>query len=80
MADPAITIVPEAVRVKRITVDGKDWIVTTYEFDYVGEPNEALIAVEPDQFIGFITASLSALGFGEGDLEYIVQKYGKEFR
>jgi hypothetical protein len=77
---PRITIAdPAAVRVGRAsTEDGRDFIVTTYEFELDGETEEARIAVRPDAFISFIVASLNALGFPESDTEYIAQRYDRE--
>lgn len=79
MSQPAITILdPSGVRVGRVEDAGRSWIVTTYEFDLDGEPTEARIVVGPDEFMTFIVASLNALGFPEGDLEYLAARYTKE--
>lgn len=79
MPEPGITLVdPEAVRVGRVIDEGIDRIVTTYEVTYEGEPLEVAVAVRPEAFISFIVASLSALGFPEGDCQYIAERYERE--
>ena len=72
---------PEAVRVQRVLhpVHG-DRIVCTTEFVHEGEPREFEVAYPPDEFMGFLVASLNALGFSEGDLEYLADRYTKDFR
>lgn len=70
--DLAFTILPEAVRVRRVVhPSAGDRIVTTLEFTYEGEQAEGEVAFTPDQFATFITASLNALGIDGTDLEYI---------
>jgi hypothetical protein len=81
MSQRAITIAdPEAVRVGRHIDANGDWIVTTYEFEYDGQPTEAVIAVAPPQFVAFIVAALNALGYPEGDTEYIAARWEREQR
>jgi hypothetical protein len=77
--DAGITIVdPTAVRAGRVIDESGDWIVTTYEATFEGEDIEVAIAIEPEQFINFIIASLNALGFPEGDTEYIAARWARE--
>ena len=72
---------PEAVRVQRVLhpMHG-DRIVTTIEFEYEDETRAFEVAYPPDEFMGFLIASLNALGFGESDLEYLAERYTRDFQ
>lgn len=71
---------PEAVRVLRMTDDGKDWIVQTYEFTLDGETYEGKIALTPDDFMAVVTGGLLAFGFPEADTDYLLDRFAKEYR
>jgi hypothetical protein len=72
---------PEEVRVARLLHDEEgDLIVVTVAFEWEGETVEGEIAFEPDGFMSFLVAGLNGLGFGEGDLEYLADRFNKDFR
>jgi hypothetical protein len=83
--DPAIRIVdPLAVRAGRVSDNGQDWIVLTFEYEYDDvnfevEP-EAQIALTPDDFVDLLTAGMLGLGFPQSDTDYVAERYKKEFR
>jgi hypothetical protein len=79
VSDLVFTIIPEAVRVRRVLhPDFGDQIVQTIEFDFEGEAGEGEIAYNPTEFGAFLVAALSALGLPEGDLEYLANRIEKD--
>jgi hypothetical protein len=59
--------------------DGNDRILVTWEGRGEGPPWLLRLAIRPDAFMTFVVAVLNALGFPEGDLEYLADRYTKEF-
>lgn len=76
--DYYILLDPDHVDVVRVEghefEDGEDRIVTAFDTDDV----QVRVAVHPDAFMSFTVAILNALGFPEGDLEYLADRYMKE--
>ena len=63
--------------------DGQDRIVMTWEDVKLLDDDvtvDVRVAVLPDAFMSFLVAALNALNFPEGDLEYLAERYTKEFR
>jgi hypothetical protein len=78
--DAALTLVPEAVRTARYHDEQGDWIISTFEVTHEGEQIEAQVVLSPDDFVAWIVAALNALGYPEGDCEYIAARWAREQR
>lgn len=55
--------------------DFDERIVCTWETEVEGVDLEIVLAFPPKSLVGFVTAVLNGLGFPEGDLEYIAERY-----
>jgi hypothetical protein len=80
MPDAALTLVPEAVRTARYSDEQGDWIVSTFEVEFEGESVEAQVVLSPDDHVAWIVATLNALGYPEGDCEYIAERWARMHR
>lgn len=56
-----------------------DLIAQEIRFEYEGKPVCIEVAYEPDGYMSMIVASLNALGFPQSDLEYLADRFNKDF-
>jgi hypothetical protein len=56
--------------------DLEDRIVTTVNHPEI----EVVVALFPEDFMSFLIAGLNGLGFPQADLEYLAERFQKEFK
>jgi len=74
---------PDAVRVARLSrrafEDDTQRLVFTFESEYEGEPVKVKIGLEPEPALAMLMGLLDGLGFPEGDIEYVANRFRQEF-
>ena len=79
----AVILDPEAVRVQRVSrkefEDREQRLVWTFETELDDEAIEVRIGIKPEESLALVTGVLDALGFPEDDVQYLRNRWRREF-